>query len=100
MEQAEEAVEHIIHELMAQGVTTDELAKTKNRAITTLEFEKVEVMNRAMNLAFAALSGEVGSVNQEREKIARVSAEDMQLAAAEILRPENSSTLYYLAEGI
>jgi len=100
IEEAESAVDTIIRELVSQGATDEELTKARNQALTTIEFEKVEVINRAMNLAFATLSGDVDSVNQESEKIARVSAEDIQQAAAEILRPENSSTLYYCAEGI
>lgn len=98
IEDAEAAVDAVIQDLVRYGVTMDELTKTKNQALTTMEFEKVEVMNRAMNLAFAALSGDVNSVNHESEKIARVSLEEIQQAAAEILRPENASVLYYCSE--
>ena len=100
IEQAEAAVDAILAELVAHGVTEEELIKTKNQALTTIEFEKVEVMNRAMNLAFAALSGDVESVNRESEKIARVTQDDIRKSATEILRPENSSVLYYCAEGL
>lgn len=99
VEQAEAAVDAVIENLVKEGATTEELTKIKNQALTTMEFEKVEVMNRAMNLAFAALSGDVNSVNHESEKIARVSLEEIQQAAAEILRPENASVLYYCSEG-
>ncbi|MCW5912733.1 MAG: insulinase family protein [Cyclobacteriaceae bacterium] len=98
IEQAEAAVDEIVNEMVAYGATEEELAKTKNQALTTLEFEKVEIMNRAMNLAFAALSGDVGSVNRETEKIARVTLKDIQESAASILVQENSSVLYYCAE--
>jgi zinc protease len=99
IEQAEAAVDAIIDELITNGATEEELKKIKNQALTTQEFEKVEVMNRAMNLAFAALSGDVESVNSEHDKIARVTLADIQQAAAKILRQENSSVLYYSAEG-
>lgn len=100
MEQAEAAVDAILDEVVAHGVTEEELTKTKNQALTTMEFEKVEVMNRAMNLAFAALSGDVESVNRESEKIAGVTQADIQKSATKILRQENASVLYYCAEGI
>jgi zinc protease len=100
MEQAEAAIDEIIDDLIANGATEEELTKTKNQALTTLEFEKVEVMNRAMNLAFAALSGDVESVNHESEKIAGITLNDIQKSAAEIFRQENSSVLYYEAEGL
>lgn len=99
IEQAEAAVDAIIDELITNGATEEELKKIKNQALTTMEFEKVEVMNRAMNLAFAALSGDVESVNSEQDKIARVTLADIQQTAAKILRQENSSVLYYCAEG-
>ncbi|HNT48955.1 MAG TPA: pitrilysin family protein [Cyclobacteriaceae bacterium] len=99
IEQAEAAVDALLDELITHGVTEEELTKTKNQALTTIEFEKVEVMNRAMNLAFAALSGDVESVNRESEKIARVTQDDIRKSATEILRQENSSVLYYCAEG-
>lgn len=99
VEQAEAAVDVLIDELITNGATEEELKKTKNQALTTQEFEKVEVMNRAMNLAFAALSGDVELVNRESEKIANITLADIQQAAAKILRQENSSVLYYCAEG-
>ncbi|MBX2899600.1 MAG: insulinase family protein [Cyclobacteriaceae bacterium] len=98
-EAGEAAIDAVIDELIATGATEEELTKAKNQALTTLEFEKVEVMNRAMNLAFAALSGDVESVNQETKKIAQVNLAAIRQAAAEILRPENSNVLYYCAEG-
>ncbi|MBN8576937.1 MAG: insulinase family protein [Cytophagales bacterium] len=98
-EAGEAAIDAVIDELIATGATEEELTKAKNQALTTLEFEKVEVMNRAMNLAFAALSGDVESVNHETKKIAQVNLAAIRQAAAEILRPENSNVLYYCAEG-
>lgn len=99
VDQAEAVVDAVIDELITNGATEEELKKTKNQALTTMEFEKVEVMNRAMNLAFAALSGDVESVNRERDKIASVTLADIQQAAAKILQQENSNVLYYMAEG-
>ncbi|MBX2897224.1 MAG: insulinase family protein [Cyclobacteriaceae bacterium] len=98
IEEAEAAVDAVIQDLVAKGATEEELTKTKNQALTTMEFEKVEVMNRAMNLAFAALSGDIDSVNHESEKIARIGLAEIQQAALEILKPENESVLYYCAE--
>lgn len=98
VEQAEAAVDEVLTDFIKHGATEEELIKIKNQALTTIEFEKVEVMNRAMNLAFAALSGNVESVNHESEKIAAVTLQDIQESASLILRSENSSTLYYCAE--
>jgi len=58
----------------------------------------VELMNRAMNLAFAKLSGDAHLVNRESQLINAVTINDIRRVAAEILREENSCTLYYQAE--
>lgn len=97
LKDAEAEVDAIINELIEKGVDTDELEKVKNQAYSTLEFGEVEVMNRAMNLAFAKLSGDADLVNQEGHLIRRVTPADIRRVAAEVLRPENSSVMYYNA---
>jgi zinc protease len=98
LEDAEIEVNSIIQQVINEGVTEAELEKVKNQAASTLEFGEVEVMNRAMNLAFAALSGDVDLVNKEREKIEAVSTLDIKRMAKSILREENSSVLFYKAK--
>jgi len=95
LEDAEHEVDEILQKVILEGVTKDELQKVKNQSAATLEFGEVEVINRAMNLAFASLSGDAGLVNKEIEKIERVSQDDIQRIAKEILREENSSVMYY-----
>lgn len=92
---AEAEVNKILQTLIAEGITEEELEKVKNQAVSTIEFGEIEVINRAMALAFAALSGDTNLVNTEKDKIDSVTAKDIQLAAKEILREENSSVLYY-----
>lgn len=95
LEDAEQEVNAIIQEVIENGVREAELEKVKNQAASTLEFGEVEVMNRAMNLAFAALSGDVDLVNKERAMIESVTASDVKRMAKSILREENSSAMYY-----
>jgi zinc protease len=52
-------------------------------------------MNRAMNLAFAALSGDADLVNKESEMIEAVTTQDIQRVANQILKEDNSSVMYY-----
>ena len=98
LEEAEMEVGSIIQEVIQEGVTEAELEKVKNQAESTLEFGEVEVMNRAMNLAFSALSGDVSLVNKEKEKIDEVTILDIKRVAKTILTEQNSSVLYYKAE--
>lgn len=95
---AEREVDLILNEIMNHGVTEEELIKVKNQAIATIEFGEVEVINRAMNLAFAALSGNAELVNQEEHKIQAVTTADVQRMANQIFNESNASVMYYQAE--
>jgi zinc protease len=96
--QAETAINNVLAELITKGVDKEELDKVKNQTESTLEFGEVELMNRAMNLAFAKLSGDANLVNRESQLINAVTPDDILRVAADILREENSNTLYYEAE--
>lgn len=98
LEDAENEVQGIVDEVVTRGMQEDELQKVKNQAYSTLEFGEVEVMNRAMNLAFARLSGDANFVNKEGEQIEMVTLEDVSRVAAEILREDNASSMYYHAK--
>ncbi len=95
---AEREVDLILEDIIKNGVTESELLKVKNLAMSTLEFGEVEVINRAMNIAFAALSGNADLVNQEEDKILAVTSADVHRMARQIFMEENASVLYYKAE--
>ncbi len=97
--QAEEEVDRVLQELIHSPVEATELEKVKNQAEASLAFGEVDVLNRAMNLAFAALSGDAHLVNEEGARIRQVTAEQLQTVARQILREENASVLYYHANG-
>ncbi|HEY8934736.1 MAG TPA: pitrilysin family protein [Cyclobacteriaceae bacterium] len=99
IQDAEAEINSVFEDIVASPVQVSELEKVKNQAYSTLEFGEMEVMNRAMNLAFSALSGDANLVNEESKKIESVTVEDIQRAAREVLREENSSALYYKAIG-
>jgi zinc protease len=95
LEDAHEAVKVIISELAAKGLEEDELERVKAQAESSLEFAEVEVLNRAINLAFATLSGDTSLANQEAERIARVGPDDIRRVSHSILRDDNASVMYY-----
>jgi zinc protease len=94
---AEAEVEKVIDEIRKDSKIADELEKVKTQAASILEFGEVEVINRAMNLAFARLSGDANLVNAEGEKIEKVTVEDISRLSNEIFRDDNASVLYYQA---
>ncbi|GAB2516378.1 M16 family metallopeptidase [Spirosoma aerophilum] len=95
LEEADAAVESVVQEFIDQTVPDEELAKVKNQAEATLAFSEVELLNRAMNLAYAANAGNPDLVNQEAAQIQSVNPDGLQTMARELLRKDNCSTLYY-----
>jgi zinc protease len=98
LEEADAAIEAVVDDFINQAVSEEELTKVKNQAEATLAFSEVELLNRAMNLAFAANAGDPELVNQEAAQIQAVTPEGVQAMARQVLRKENSSTLYYRRE--
>jgi len=95
IENADIAVQQVIKELQAEEVANKELEKVKNQAISTIVYGEVDILNRAMSIAFGAAMGNPNLVNEETDFIKAVSTKDIQEAANEILRDENCSTIYY-----
>lgn len=95
---AEAYVDEILARIVEKGVDDEELEKVKNQAYSTLEFGEIEVMNRAMNLAFAKLSGDASLVNYEGAKIRAVTTQDIRRVATSVLTEENSGVMYYHAK--
>jgi zinc protease len=95
LEEADAAVESVVQAFIDQVVPEEELAKVKNQAEATLAFSEVELLNRAMNLAYAANAGNPDLVNQEAAQIQSVTPDGLQTMARELLRKDNCSTLYY-----
>ncbi|HET8858555.1 pitrilysin family protein [Marivirga sp.] len=98
LENADKAVQQIIKELQAEEVANIELEKVKNQAISTTVYGEVDILNRAMSIAFGAAMGNPNLVNEEIDLIKAVSRKDIHEASNEILRDQNCSTIYYKAK--
>jgi len=95
IEDGEKAVDEIIEELLSESVPEQELSKVKNQAESTMAFDEVELLNKAMNLATYTLLGDTELINREADKVAAVTSGDIDAVKHKILRKENSNTLYY-----
>ncbi len=98
LEAADKAIEEIVLSLAENGAEEEEVTRVKNQSEATLEFSEVELLNRAMNLAYAATAGNPEWVNQDILRMKKVNTEGIKAAAEDILRPGNCSTMYYLAK--
>lgn len=95
--EADEAVEKTLESIMTQGISETEVEKVKVQAETSLVYSEVELLNRAMNLAFAANAGNPAYCQEESANIQAVSSASMLEYAHEFLNPNRCSTLYYQA---
>ena len=95
IEEGEEAIWNLIEAFKSEELSELEVTKVKNKAESTLVFSEMELLNRAMNLAYAEMLGDVSLVNQELAKIRSVGPEDILAAAGKVLRKENASVLRY-----
>lgn len=94
-EEGEKAIETEVAKLINYQVSEYELIKVKNKIESTLVYSEVNILNKAMNLAYFELLGNAGWINQESVKYQKVTAERIQKVAAEMLNPGNCSTLHY-----
>lgn len=97
MEQAEAEIINELEKLKQDPVSERELNKVKNRIESTLVFERSNILNKAINLAFHELLGDAENINKEAEKYRSVSDGQIARAATELFVHTNCSTLYYKA---
>ncbi|WP_338812602.1 pitrilysin family protein [Bernardetia sp. Wsw4-3y2] len=97
-EQGEEAIQTVIDDFLENGISDDELTKVKNQAEASHIFSEIEVLNRAMNIAYYAILGDVEMVNTIAEQMAKVTKEELMQTAKKTLRKENCSTLLYYSK--
>jgi len=97
MQDAESAMQEEINHIIEAGVDSVELEKVKNRVESQIEFAEMEVLHKAMSLAYAELLGDADLVNTEKDLYRKVTAVEIQNEAKSILQKENCSTLYYYA---
>jgi zinc protease len=98
IKKAEAELQVVLDEVMSKKISDDELQKQKNRIESQMEFAETEVLNKAMNLAYAELLGDANIANTEKEQYLAVTPEQILRQAQSILRKDNCSTMYYLAK--
>jgi len=94
---AESALQREIDEICNTVISEMELQKVKNRVEAMMAFSEMRVLDKAMNLAYYELLGDASQVNNLVQKYASVTVDEITAEANKIFRPENSSTLYYIA---
>jgi zinc protease len=98
IEQGDEAVSALLQDFYENGVSDEELSKVKNKTETTIRFNDIGVLNKAMKLAYCCLLGDINLVNKEAESYQKVTKEEVVGAASKMFDTNNCSTLYYLSK--
>lgn len=98
MEKADAAILAEIELLKQEGISDEELSKSKNKIEAMITFEDMNLLARANNFAFYELLGDAGMMNTELNKYLSVTKEDIREAIDIIFDKNNSNTLKYLAK--
>jgi len=95
LKKIEQAIWKELECLKKEKISAQELQKYINKIESTLIFSETSVLNKAMNLAYFELLGDASLINTEVEAYRKISVEDIQRVANEILSEDNCSELYY-----
>ena len=97
LEQAETRLMQEIQRLQESGFDADEVQKVKNQSETALAGADVELLNKAINLAYFTLLGDPDGFEEELKKVERVTKEEIEDTFRRLIVPERSNTLLYKA---
>ena len=96
--EAEATIWEEIDDLRACNITEYEVEKVKNKFEANTLFGELNVMNKAMNLGYYEMIGDLELINREVEIYRSQQAADVADFSKRTFRKENSSTLIYRAK--
>jgi predicted Zn-dependent peptidase len=94
-QEAEEALWDELRELQNGNISDYELEKVKNKFEANMLMGEINVMNKAMNLGFYAMTGRLELINEEAEVFRSITREEVAEFSRTIFTKANSSTLIY-----
>ena len=97
METAQQAIRDELDKLKISLAKEEEIQKVKNKIESTLQFSEINILDKAMNLAYSELLGDANYINEEINKYQAVTGEDILNTAQKVFRTDNCSTLFYYA---
>lgn len=97
IEDAENAIREVLSDLIKTGISETELKKVQNKTETNIRFGDVNILNRAMKLAYAEYLGDIELVNKEIDLYLEIDVEYMKEVISKTLQENNCSTIIYQA---
>lgn len=95
IEEAENAIESCLEEFTQMEIPEKNLQKVKNQAEASLSFGEIEVLNRAMNMAYYSNLGDINQVNQESDRIQAIELTDLHHWSNKLFKLGARNTLLY-----
>ena len=96
--EAEEALWGELRDIMDGNISDYEMEKVKNKFEANMLMGEINVMNKALNLSFYEMTGDITLINREAEIYRTLSREEVMAFAHNRFTKENSSTLIYRAK--
>lgn len=98
LEQADAAIWKVLDELKTELLPERELNKIFNKLESSNVFAEMNLLNKAMNLAYFELLGDAKDLNFEIEKYRSVSNQEISDYSIKVFTPNNCSTLFYYSK--
>jgi predicted Zn-dependent peptidase len=93
--EAEAALDALLKDFLQKEIAESALQKIKNQSEAMKTYESIQLLNRAMNLAYYAHLGDPALYWQEFEQKASCQAEQLSTWAQRLLQEDQASVLYY-----
>jgi len=84
--------------LCDRGTSTYETDKVKNKTESNLAFSEVNILNKAINLAYFELIGDIELINSEMSLYQMITPDELFQHAKDLLRRDKSNTLMLVAK--
>jgi len=95
VEEGLDAIWKEIYKIQNEQFSNAELDKLKNKIISSLVFSEVNVLNRAMSLAFYEYLEDADMINDQIEQYINITSEDIQGMAKKVLVESNCTEVVY-----
>ena len=96
--EAEAALWGELRELIEGNISDYELEKVKNKFEANMLMGEINIMNKALNLSYYEMVGDITLINREAEIYRSLTREEVKEFARRCFTPNNSSTLIYRAK--
>jgi zinc protease len=100
MEKAEAAIHTILDNFCSKKISKTDVQKILNRIEYSQNISEYGVVNKALNLCYYEILGNIELINDELDNYKLITADDIQITAIKTFRRDNANVLWYKAEKV